>query len=82
MAIDALRIEMGDAKEQGNLAASYQLGYRIAILVASSMALIFADILDWSNVYQIMSLFMIIGIFGALICVESVNHEELNKFLL
>ena len=75
VAIDALRIEMGDAKEQGNLAASYQLGYRIAILVASSMALIFADILDWSNVYQIMSLFMIIGIFGALICVESVNHE-------
>ena len=75
VAIDALRIEMGDVKEQGNLAASYQLGYRIAILVASSMALIFADILDWSNVYQIMSLFMIIGIFGALICVESVNHE-------
>ena len=75
VAIDALRIEMGDAKEQGNLAASYQLGYRIAILVASSMALIFADILDWSNVYQIMSLLMIIGIFGALICVESVNHE-------
>jgi PAT family beta-lactamase induction signal transducer AmpG len=75
VAIDALRIEMGDVKEQGNLAASYQLGYRIAILVASSMALIFADILDWSNVYQIMSLLMIIGIFGALICVESVNHE-------
>ncbi len=75
VAIDALRIEMGDAKEQGNLAVSYQLGYRIAILVASSIALIFADILDWSNVYQIMSLFMIIGIFGALICVESVNHE-------
>ena len=75
VAIDALRIEMGDAKEQGNLAASYQLGYRIAILVATSMALIFADILDWSNVYQIMSLLMIIGIFGALICVESVNHE-------
>ena len=75
VAIDALRIEMGDAKEQGNLAASYQLGYRIAILVASSMALIFADLLDWSYVYSIMSLLMLLGMVGAIICKEPVNHE-------
>ena len=62
IAIDALRIEMADNKEQGNLAASYQLGYRIAILVATSIALIFADQLDWSYVYQFMSLLMVLGV--------------------
>ena len=44
VAVDALRIEIGEAKGQGDLAASYQLGYRVAILVATSMALIFADL--------------------------------------
>ena len=75
IAIDALRIEMGEAKEQGNLAASYQFGYRIAILAATSIALIFADLIDWSNVYQIMSVLMVLGMLGAFICDESVNHE-------
>jgi len=75
IAIDALRIEMADNKEQGNLAASYQLGYRIAILVATSIALIFADQLDWSYVYQFMSLLMVLGVVGVLISHEPKNHE-------
>ncbi len=75
IAIDALRIEIGDAKEQGNLAASYQFGYRVAILVATSMALIFADLLDWAYVYQLMGFLMLIGSAGALICYEPHNHE-------
>ena len=75
VAVDALRIEIGKAKEQGDLAASYQLGYRIAILVASSMALIFADLYSWSYVYQLMSILMLIGSAGALICYEPTNQE-------
>ena len=75
VAVDALRIEIGDAKEQGDLAASYQLGYRIAILVATSMALIFADLYNWSHVYQFMSFLMLLGSAGALICYEPTNHE-------
>ncbi|MDA9657724.1 MFS transporter [bacterium] len=75
IAIDALRIEMAENKEQGNLAASYQLGYRIAILVATSIALIFADQLDWSYVYQFMSLLMVLGVIGVLISHEPKNHE-------
>ena len=75
IAIDALRIEIGDAKEQGNLAASYQFGYRVAILVATSIALIFADLVDWAYVYQLMSLLMLFGVFGALICYEPINNE-------
>jgi len=75
VAVDALRIEIGEAKEQGNLAASYQLGYRVAILIATSAALIFADIYSWSYVYQSMSLFILVGSVGALICHEPNNHE-------
>ena len=75
VAVDALRIEIGKAKEQGDLAASYQLGYRIAILVASSIALIFADLYSWSYVYQLMGILMLIGSVGALICYEPTNQE-------
>ena len=75
VAVDALRIEIAKAKEQGDLAASYQLGYRIAILVASSIALIFADLYSWSYVYQLMGILMLIGSAGALICYEPTNQE-------
>ena len=75
VAVDALRIEIGKAKEQGDLAASYQLGYRVAILVATSMALIFADLYSWSYVYQLMGMLMLIGSVGALICYEPNNQE-------
>ena len=75
VAVDALRIEIGEAKEQGDLAASYQLGYRVAILVATSMALIFADLYSWSYVYQLMGILMLTGSVGALICYEPNNQE-------
>ncbi|MDA7797331.1 MFS transporter [Gammaproteobacteria bacterium] len=74
IAIDTLRIEIADNQDQGNLAASYQLGYRIAILVATSLALIFADQLDWRHVYQFMSILMIVGMLGVII-----SHEPINK---
>ena len=62
IAIDAFRIELVEIEEQGNLAASYQFGYRMAILVASSGALILASRTSWTFVYQLMSLFMFLGL--------------------
>jgi len=73
IAIDAFRIEMSEIKEQGNLAASYQLGYRIAILLATSGALILASKTDWSFVYQLMSLFMLVGFVGLYLTPENKN---------
>ena len=73
IAIDAFRIELADLNQQGNLAASYQFGYRIAILISSSFALIFASDYGWTLTYQVMSLLMLIGIIGVLICPEEVN---------
>ena len=73
IAIDAFRIEMSEIKEQGNLAASYQMGYRIAILLATSGALILASKTDWSFVYQLMSLFMLVGFVGLYLTPENKN---------
>ena len=75
IAIDAFRIEMAGIRDQGNLAASYQFGYRIAILIASSFALIFASDYGWQTTYQLMAVLMVIGIIGVFICPEALNKE-------
>ena len=67
IAVDAYRIELVSLDEQGNLAASYQFGYRLSILVATSLALIFADFVSWQTVYLMLSFFMLVGVLGALI---------------
>tara|TARA_X000000950_G_scaffold57127_1_gene68764 strand:- start:5471 stop:6706 length:1236 start_codon:yes stop_codon:yes gene_type:complete len=67
IAVDAYRIELVSLDEQGNLAASYQFGYRLSILVATSLALIFADLFSWQTVYLILSFFMLIGVMGVFV---------------
>tara|TARA_B100001057_G_scaffold492732_1_gene585711 strand:+ start:4136 stop:5401 length:1266 start_codon:yes stop_codon:yes gene_type:complete len=62
IAIDAYRIESAKLEDQGNLAAGYQFGYRIAILVGSSFALIYAENFSWSFTYQLMALLMALNI--------------------
>ena len=62
IAIDAYRIESAKLEDQGNLAAGYQFGYRVAILVGSSFALIFAENYSWAFAYQLMAFLMFINI--------------------
>ena len=81
IAIDAFRIEVAELSQQGNLAASYQFGYRAAILIASSFALIFASEFGWNLTYQLMAMFMFIGVAGVLICPEQAN-QSLKKLTL
>ena len=81
IAIDAFRIEMAELNQQGNLAASYQFGYRIAILISSSFALIFASDFGWSLTYQLMAFLMLVGVVGVLIQPEQLN-TSLKKLTL
>jgi PAT family beta-lactamase induction signal transducer AmpG len=81
IAIDAFRIEVAELSQQGSLAASYQFGYRAAILIASSFALIFASEFGWNLTYQLMAMFMFIGVAGVLICPEQAN-QSLKKLTL
>lgn len=55
VAIDAWRIEMADTAEQGALAATQTLGYRLALLFSGAFALFLADHLPWSGVYGLMA---------------------------
>jgi len=75
IAIDAFRIEYANINEQGSLAATYQFGWRLALIVATSFALIFADTNGWSLTYKIMAATMIIGLLGLIVSKEEKNFQ-------
>ncbi len=79
IAIDAYRIESAKLEDQGNLAAGYQFGYRIAILVGSSFALIFADNFSWSSAYQLMAFIMAVNLVVSIYISEETPNPDLIK---
>lgn len=79
--IDAYRIEAAEQRMQGVMAASYQYGYRIAVIVGTAGALFIADISSWSTAYQVMAGCMTIGIITTLLCQEPVAHASLTSKL-
>jgi PAT family beta-lactamase induction signal transducer AmpG len=68
--IDAYRIESADDDMQGVLAAAYQYGYRLAMLIAGAGALYIAQFGSWSMAYKAMSVCMLVGIATTLWCKE------------
>lgn len=78
--IDAFRIEATSNERQGAMAAMYQFGYRVAMLVAGAGALFFADIFSWSMSYLIMALLMLVGIITALVISEPPHTEHVKHF--
>ena len=62
IALDAFRIEATDASLQGATAATYQLGYRIAVLAAGAGALYIAEFVSWLAAYQTMAALGFVGI--------------------
>lgn len=75
IAIDAFRIEYAEIDEQGGLAATYQFGWRLAIIIATSFALIFADTNGWSLTFKIMAFSMVIGLLGLIFSKEEKNPQ-------
>ena len=78
IAIDAYRIESAKLEDQGNLAAGYQFGYRISILVGSSLSLLIADAYSWPTAYQLMSLIIALNV----LCSFAISTEEKNENLV
>ncbi len=76
--IDAFRIECAPENEQGPLASMYLVGYRIAMIVSGAGSLWLASYLSgesynhnvWKHVYQVIGLFMIIGIISTILSKE------------
>ena len=77
ISIDAYRIEAVSHELQGAMAATYQLGYRMALLVAGGGALLLADAVNWSITYVFLSSLTIIGIATVLVIDEPETSEVL-----
>ena len=88
--IDAYRIETLDENEQGAGAATYQLGYRLALIAAGAGALILADAVGWQVTYMVMAALMGVGLLTTFFSAEphraptkDVAHEEpLKRYVM
>lgn len=80
IALDAYRIEAVEVEKQGAMAATYQAGYRIAMITAGAGALWIAAAFDpseaiydfhpWKVAYTVMALLMSIGMLTTLVIRE------------
>ncbi len=70
IAIDAWRIESAPVREQGAMAAAYQLGYRLALLVGSAGALWIAADAGWARSYATMAALAGVGMLTTLVVRE------------
>ena len=77
--IDAYRIEVLAPEFQGAMAASYVLGYRIALLVAGAGAFYLAAFQSWSFAYITMAVLMLVGMITTLIIREPVHVADTNS---
>lgn len=68
--VDAYRTEIIRTEELGPGAASYILGYRIAMLVSGAVALVLSDHLSWRTVYLLMAAGMGVGILTSIFAPE------------
>ncbi len=70
IAVDAWRIEVVDPDMQGAMAASYQLGYRIALLASGAGALVIGGEISYPLAYQAMALLMGVGMITVMVVAE------------
>jgi PAT family beta-lactamase induction signal transducer AmpG len=70
IAVDAWRIEAVDLDLQAAMAASYQLGYRVALLIAGGGALAIGGEFSYSLAYQAMAALMGVGMITVMLIGE------------
>lgn len=71
--IDAWRIEAVDESRSGAMAAAYQWGYRIAMVVAGAVPLLLAEAFSWNLSYGVMAAMMSFGVVGVLLAPREVS---------
>lgn len=72
--IDAWRIEAAEVEKQGAMAAAYQWGYRIAMIVAGAVPLLIAEAYGWSASYAVMAGLMLAGLLGVIGAPRETEH--------
>ena len=70
IAVDAWRIESAPLDQQGAMAAAYQVGYRIALITGSALALALADKRGWQMSYTVMAGLVSVGVIATLLTRE------------
>ena len=76
IAIDAWRIEAMPVESQGAMAATYQTGYRLGMLLAGGGAFTIAHYYSWSTAYTVLAMFMSIGIITTLFISEPEANDK------
>ncbi|KEA63234.1 AmpG permease [Marinobacterium lacunae] len=91
--VDAYRIESGDERMQAAMAATYMVGYRLAMITSTAGVLAIAALIDtseatyehapWMLAYTVMALLMIPGILTTLLSPEppAPPRDEMNAQL-
>lgn len=72
--IDAWRIEVAEDRQQGIMAAAYQWGYRIAMIVAGAVPLVLAEAYSWNFSYAAMAALMGVGMMAVLLAPRETAH--------
>jgi PAT family beta-lactamase induction signal transducer AmpG len=78
--VDGWRIDVASTERQGMMAASYQLGYRLALICAGAGALYIAEFVNWRTAYLAMAALMAVGLIGTMLAPradESAAREHL-----
>ncbi|GMQ97056.1 MAG: MFS transporter [Gammaproteobacteria bacterium] len=70
IAIDAWRIEIVPVNMQGAMAGTYQLGYRLGMLLAGGGTFVLAHYHSWPFAYSVMALGMGVGVVATLVISE------------
>ncbi|MCA9674393.1 MAG: MFS transporter, partial [Myxococcales bacterium] len=68
--IDAFNADTLHPEERAAGSAMYVLGYRTAMLVSGTLALVLADHLPWRTIYLIVAALMGLGVVGTLLAIE------------
>jgi PAT family beta-lactamase induction signal transducer AmpG len=74
--VDGWRIGAAPIERQGMMSASYQLGYRIALLCAGAGALYIADFAGWKAAYITMAALMVVGIAASVLAPHPPETNE------
>ena len=80
IAIDAWRIEAMPVETQGAMAATYQTGYRLGMLLAGGGAFTMAHYYSWSLAYTVLAMCMSIGIITTFLISEPEHNISRNTW--
>jgi PAT family beta-lactamase induction signal transducer AmpG len=78
----AYQVERLEQSQYGEGAAMGIFGYRMGMLLSGAGALYFSEFLDWGQVYQLMALFVLVGVATTLFIKEPtpvINEETRRK---